>query len=215
VQGGGYFAAGLSAASVGVAGAIVLLSHEIGDRSGHMALHIVAMNVLAPLAALSSAPILPRWLERAPVLWVSAAVQIILLWAWHLPALERIAAGSHHLHGAVILVLFLSAFLFWSAVICATAHARWHTIAALMVTGKLTCLLSALLVFSPRHLYGTSWSPAQLQDQQLAGLLMITACPLSYLIAAIVIVAKLIAGVDSGQPFKNPGVGSSSWQRLR
>jgi putative membrane protein len=94
------------------------------------------------------------------------------------------------------LALFFSSFVFWSAVICASGLARWHAVAALLLTGKLTCLLSALLVFSPRALYGTGEAVRQLDDQQLAGLFMITACPLSYLVAAVVIVARLIASVQ-------------------
>ena len=73
---------------------------------------------------------------------------------------------------------------------------RWHALPALLLTGKLVCLLAALLVFAPRALYGASHQHAALMqpldDQQLAGLLMIAACPLSYLVAAVVITVQLI-----------------------
>jgi putative membrane protein len=71
-----------------------------------------------------------------------------------------------------------------------------------MLTAKLVCLLAAILIFAPRVLYGATghlmhvgeqWSAAQeLSDQHIAGLLMIAACPLSYLVAAVVITAQLI-----------------------
>jgi putative membrane protein len=190
---GGAFAAIVSAAAVGAAGALVLLSHQLGQRSAHMAIHIASMNVLAPIVAASCASMLPRWSGRAGALWLTAAAQILLLWTWHVPAIERLASGSHAIHAAAHLTLFLSSFMFWSAVVRASDRSLWHAVAALLVSGKLICLLSALLVFSPRTLYGAA--AAQLEDQQLAGLLMITACPLSYLIAAVVIVARLLTGI--------------------
>jgi putative membrane protein len=43
---------------------------------------------------------------------------------------------------------------------------------------------------------------ADLSDQQLAGLLMIAACPLSYLTAGVVLAAQMLAdlGSTSGSP---------------
>jgi putative membrane protein len=35
-------------------------------------------------------------------------------------------------------------------------------------------------------------APAGLADQQLAGLLMVAACPLSYLVAAVIVAAQII-----------------------
>ena len=71
---------------------------------------------------------------------------------------------------------------------------RWHAIPALLLTGKLVCLLAVLLVFAPRALYGTAHAHgvSALDDQHLAGLLMIAACPLSYLVAAIMITVALV-----------------------
>ena len=75
------------------------------------------------------------------------------------------------------------------------------------MTGKIACLLGVMLIFSPRLLY--SASPGQhvhlglheiaaaptLADQQFAGLLMIAACPLSYLLAGVVIAARMISDI--------------------
>lgn len=186
------FAAILSAAAVATAVALVLLAHDLGARAAHMALHIALMNVLAPLAAVLFAARLPGRLATDKVLWSSATLQLALLWAWHVPVVERWAHASHGLHLAAYTALFLAAFVFWAAVIRGAGHARWQAVAALLLTGKLTCLLSALLVFAPRTLYGGADAVAPLDDQQLAGLLMITACPLSYLVAAVVIAMRLI-----------------------
>jgi putative membrane protein len=187
-------AATLSAAFVAAAGLVVLMSHDLGPRTGQMLLHIAAMNVIAPLVAVLVADRLPSAVASTRTLWLAAAAQLVLLWAWHLPSVEKIASASHGGHAVAHLSLALVALVFWGAVMRASDAGRWHAVAALLVTGKLTCLLSALLVFSPRALYGGTPLEGQFEDQQLAGLLMITACPLSYLVAAVVIVARLVGG---------------------
>jgi putative membrane protein len=189
------FAASASATAVAVSGLFVLLAYDLGPRATSMATHIAVMSMLAPVAAALSASRLPRWMSKSEVLWLSAAVQLLLLWAWHAPAIERMASARHSVHAGAHLSLLLSSLMFWGAVIRVAGSARWHTIAALLLTGKLTCLLGALLVFSPRALYGSeSHMVRNLDDQQLAGLLMLAACPLSYLVAAVVIVARLLGG---------------------
>ena len=66
-----------------------------------------------------------------------------------------------------------------------TAYARF---APIWITG-------ALLIFAPRTLYHLA-----LDDQQLAGLLMITVCPLSYLVAAVVLAVQWIGPGTSETP---------------
>jgi putative membrane protein len=196
-------AAIVSAAAVTASGLLVLLAYDLGPHSTHMALHIAAMSVLAPVTAALAADRIPRSLCNTSALWSSAAVQLALLWAWHVPAVQRVASESHALHVGALALLFACSFVFWSAVIRAASAARWHAIAALLVTGKLTCLISVLLIFSPRALYAAGGHAGHgLDDQQLAGLLMVTACPLSYLIAAVVIVARFL---NSPSPLRHRG----------
>jgi putative membrane protein len=197
-------AAIVSAVAVAGSGLLVVLAYDLGPHSTHMVLHIAAMSLLAPVAAALSAEWIPRSLCNTSALWFSAAAQLALLWTWHVPAVQRVAAESHGLHVAALTLLFVSSFVFWGAVIRAASGARWHAIAALLVTGKLTCLVSVLLIFSPRALYAAGEHAGhRLDDQQLAGLLMVTACPLSYLVAAVVIVARLLSNPTS-LPYRGP-----------
>ena len=89
-----------------------------------------------------------------------------------------------------------TALSFWMLLLSLPDARRWHALPALLLTGKLVCLLAALLVFAPRALYGAGHAHgpliAALDDQHLAGLLMIAACPLSYLVAAVVITVQLL-----------------------
>lgn len=194
-----------SAAVVFVAGMIIILTYDPGHLSAHMMLHIATMNVAAPaLAALAVSRNLLTRLSDTPAsfLWAAWLIQIMAFWAWHAPALHAVVTHSTLLAWLAQGTLFLAALTFWLALLRISSSARWHAVLSLLLTGKLACLLAALLIFAPRTLYTASAhlghapglsTPGALDDQQLAGLLMITACPLSYLIAAIIITVQLIA----------------------
>ncbi len=59
------------------------------------------------------------------------------------------------MHGS----LFAVALLFWTGVLQMRGPGRWQAILGLIITGKLSCLLAALLIFSPRFLYATITMP--------------------------------------------------------
>ena len=191
----------VSGLAVIVAAALTLSVYEFGAQSAQMALHIALMNVAAPLMSAVFAAKLPSIIGRPRIMWFAAGVQLILLWGWHIPILQQAAMASHAVHMLMQTTLFFAALLFWSAIILLPATARWQAIAALLLTGKLACLLSALLIFSPRALYDLAGHAGKgLDDQQLAGLLMITACPISYVIAAVVIAAQIVGRLAEAPP---------------
>jgi putative membrane protein len=87
--------------------------------------------------------------------------------------------------------ILVSAVVFWLSVCSARPAQWWQAIVALLVTGKLACLLGALLVFAPRPIY-SGHHGFDLADQQMAGLLMLAACPLSYVLAGIVVAVETL-----------------------
>ncbi|WP_459598574.1 cytochrome c oxidase assembly protein [Bradyrhizobium sp. 5.13L] len=192
---------------------IILLVYDLGHLSTHMMLHIATMNVVAPgLAALAvSRYLLSRPIKTtASLLWTAWLIQMMAFWTWHAPAVHIVVTHSTLLTWLAQGTLLVAALTFWLALLTISSNARWQAVLALLLTGKLACLLAALLIFAPRTLYtsaahlghaaGTSAAGA-LEDQQLAGLFMITACPLSYLIAAVIITVQLIAPQHSpGNP---------------
>jgi putative membrane protein len=193
-----------SAGAVLTAGVLTLSLVEIGPLSESMAQHLAVMNVAAPLAAIALVRRLPPVTHRPLFLWAAAFSQVMLLWAWHAPAVQRAAAASPGLHLVMLGSLALAAVLFWALLLASSATSRWGGLAALLLTGKLACLLGALLIFAPRDLYslpGVSFAlcsigPSTLADQQLAGLLMITACPLSYVVAGVVLAAQMMLDLE-------------------
>ncbi len=166
---------------------------DLGDVSRHMATHILLMNVAGPLIAIwCIAPTVDRVLPAA-ALSSATFVQLVLLWGLHTPAAMASAHSSTALHLMMQVLLLGAAVLFWRAVIDEARHG-WRAILALLITGKLFCLLGGLLTFAPRPIYigahaahGAGQHEAALADQQLAGLMMLIACPATYVLAGVVV----------------------------
>jgi putative membrane protein len=184
-----------------------------GFLTQHMVAHVVAMNVVAPVLAGALVRIDSRFVTQRVSLAAAAALQITLLWGWHSPAILAEAFATAPLLLAMHISLFLAAVWFWLAVIAEARRGGWFPLAALLVTGKLFCLLGILLTFAPRVLYeqvaiicfGSAVSPGPvLQDQQLAGLLMLTACPMVYMTAALVIVRRRLIALSCGGGWSLP-----------
>ena len=174
---------------------------NVGPLSAGMAGHILLMNLLAPLAALHFARYSPSMTRRVRGLAAPTIVQLLLLWGWHTPPSLAVAMDRPDLHLAMQGSLLVAALWFWTAVVNATAGGQWRAIAALLVTSKLFCLLGVLLTFASYSIYpamthhgGAVLDP--LADQQLAGLLMLVACPLSYLVAAVVVASNWLLSSD-------------------
>jgi putative membrane protein len=185
-----------------------------GPLTGHMTTHILLMNVVAPFAVLMSRPMANGWLTAAgrQNLVTATILQLALIWAWHSPPLLEASLTTWTAGLAMSGSLLAAALWFWHAVLTASGTRRWQSVVALLVTAKIFCLLGALLVFSPRLIYATTTpSPGQdvagaLADQHLAGLLMLAACPLTYVSAGVLIAARWIAEVDDGtkEPLPDP-----------
>jgi putative membrane protein len=171
----------------------------LGPLAQHMATHLLLMNAVAPALALATTALPLRMVASARSLALATLAQLLLLWAWHAPAALAAAWHVPAVHALMQLSLFSSALWFWLAVIADRGAFRWRALFALLITGKLFCLLGVLLVFAPRLLYGdqanghgwhTPATPNALADQHLAGLLMLVVCPLTYVVAAVVIAAQ-------------------------
>lgn len=169
----------------------------LGPRSAHMATHILVMNVIAPLAACAALKQAPQWHGAADRALVAGfTLQIALFYVWHLPGA---ATGGALAHGVLHAALLGASGLFWMGIYAAEGAQRWRSFVALTLTGKLVCLLGVLLLFAPRVLdhEGAEIAGIALDDQRMAGLLMLTACPICYLVSAIVIAAKWLRDIET------------------
>jgi putative membrane protein len=202
---------------------IALLSplHQMGQElfAAHMIQHELLMIVAAPLLIIGR-PLVAlawsvprRWTRRAGMLlgrrpvrdaWkamsapmVAWLLHAIVLWGWHHPILFQLSVTSDVAHGLQHTSFFLSALLFWWALL-RNGHARAHGagILYLFTTALHTGLLGALLTFAPHPwypVYGTSalrWGVTALEDQQLGGLIMWAPGSLVYVAAGCVLFVR-------------------------
>ena len=195
---------GASVLALGGAATLPLLT--LGPLSAQMVQHLALLNVIAPLAAV----LIPwRSASHSASIALAGMIQIGILWAWHAPGAQQLLAASIAAQLAGAAVLTTAGVWFWRAVIGASVTKPWTALAALLLTGKFACLLGALLIFAPRDLYGLpglalafcGTGASSLDDQQLAGLLMVTACPLSYLVVGVALAARMLARLEDQASF--------------
>jgi putative membrane protein len=185
-----------------------------GAFSRHMIIHIALMTVAAPILALKLRYSSFQQSASVSTLVVAIILQLALLFAWHSPPGIGLAMAGGHA-GALLMQasLLLSALWFWLTIFNQTGEHLWRSVIALLLTGKLFCLIAVLLVFAPRVLYGIGVAniPIELADQQLAGLLMVTVCPFTYVLAAIVLICRWFQTLCDSQG-SIVAMESSSWQ---
>lgn len=122
------------------------------------------------------------------------------IWAWHAPRLFQQTLTSDAVHAAQHASFVGSALLFWWTLVHARRRGMSEGMAVLYLftTAVHTGALGALLVFSRTLWYpayasaGGGWGLSPLEDQQLAGLIMWIPATVSYMIAALALLARAL-----------------------
>jgi putative membrane protein len=130
------------------------------------------------------------WLSRPLVAW---CVHGATLWLWHLPVLFQRAVTSDLVHAAQHSSFFVSALLFWWAILRPGLRRETFGVATLYIltTAMHTSVLGALLTFAPSVWYpvyadtAPAWGLTALEDQQLGGLIMWVPGGFIYLVLAL------------------------------
>jgi len=167
--------------------------------SGHMAGHMIAVAVAAPLLACvlagSSADPATR-LPRVVAPMAMMLVELVAVWAWHLPVLRRAAEGSLAVT-ALEQASFLGAgLLLWSAALHSPNRAAG--IGALLLTSMHMTLLGVLVGLASRPLYPaahphhTPFGLDVLADQQLGGVVMLLVGGASYFLGGLGLLAAML-----------------------
>jgi cytochrome c oxidase assembly factor CtaG len=189
--------------------------HEAGEKSFtmHMIEHELIMLVATLLLAASGAGAvlawgLPRplrlalgggWKSPVQSLWkrltepvTATAVQAVVMWAWHAPILFDRALDNFGWHMAQHLCFFLSALIFWWAMLH-PRHGFGVSAACLFVTSLVGGALGALMSFAASPWYAdyaamgmTGLGLDPVDDQRLAGLIMWIPGGLVHGVAALV-----------------------------
>ena len=214
------FAAGWSL----LVAALVAPLHWLGERLfvAHMIEHEILMALAAPLlvvggpvamlwafpaamrhrlGGIGQKPLVARpwrWLTNPPV---ATLLHGGALWIWHAPPLYEAALADPWVHWLQHLSFFVTALLFWRALLQGREGERAYGAAVfyLFVTSLHTGFLGILLAFFRRPIYPTQtsaapeWGLTPLEDQQLAGLFMWIPAGLVYAGMALVLAGLWIA----------------------
>nr|WP_093007678.1 cytochrome c oxidase assembly protein [Sphingomonas palmae] len=182
MRAGGLFVAALS----------VALSIAHLGMTGHMAGHMLAVAVAAPLLAWRGDAVSAGSAGHGAPLLV-AAVELVVVWGWHLPAARAAADG------------WVAVALLEQAMFLAVGYALWRSalmrpatgVAALLLTSMHMTLLGVLIGLAPRPLYaGMAMHPTfgldALADQQLGGVVMLVVGGASYCLGGLWMLAGLL-----------------------
>lgn len=149
----------------------------------------------------------PPWrlLARLPI---AASVHSIVVWLWHVPLAFQAALENEFMHAVEHFSLFGSALLFWWGVIHSgrRGYSRYGSgILSLFLVAMHTKLLGVLIAFAPAPLYtayaagASPWGLSTLEDQQLAGLIMLLPCEIVYLLAGLTLMAAWLTTTEPYQ----------------
>lgn len=169
----------------------------------HMVMHIAVIAVAAPLIGVGLAGSTADPARRWPSLFAplpASALEFVVVWAWHAPALHH---AARQLPGALVaeqvsflacgLLLWLSAFGGADGLRASRAGAG---IAGLLVTSMHMTLLGTLLALAGRPLYAHAGAGpgglTPLEDQQLGGVIMLLGGGAAYLIGGLCLLAGLL-----------------------
>ncbi len=179
-----------------VAGISVALSVTHLGMTGHMLGHMLAVAVAAPLLAWrneTNAVVGAGGAIGQGTPLLLAAVELVVVWSWHLPAARAAADGS------------ISITLIEQAMFLGVGYALWRSalvrpaggVAALLLTSMHMTLLGVLIGLAPRVLYpGMAMHPAfgldPLADQQLGGVVMLVIGGASYCLGGLWMLTGLL-----------------------
>ena len=203
----GWLAAGLVVLAVAIVG---LERPAETSFTWHMIQHTLLLVVVAPLLALGAPAVLGRLPERwqgaaasiagpAWVRWMALALalQAAAMVLWHLPPAFEAAVENDALHGAEHLTILATAVFFWWVVLNAGSSRVAVTIVALFFTTAVCSALGAGMALA-----GHTWYPAyrSLNDQAMGGVVMWAVVGTVYLVDAVVLFFRWLAGIERASP---------------
>jgi putative membrane protein len=217
------FVAGLAVFAIALLSPLETLTGTL--LTAHMIQHVLLIAVAPPLMLLGRADAviafaLPsRMRALPPTRWLralaaglrrlarpmpAALILMAAVWAWHAPGPFQAALDNEALHDLEHASFFVAALIFWQSVIFAARNpsALLAAILATLVTLIQSGFLGALITLTARPLYpayagAEIWGLTAIEDQQLAGLVMWIPMGGVYLLAGLILAARLIGGEGS------------------
>lgn len=192
---------------VGVAVLVLLWSGPLPAMSRwafspHMILHLGVAVVAAPLLAWGLARLLEGKMLRIPIIVVvlASAIEMVVVWGWHAPAMHGAAALHDGAFAAQQLSFLAAGIGIWSAtLLAANSTALASGIVAMLFTFMHMAMLGALLALAPDLLYPPAlclgaFGLDPVQDQRLGGALMAVAGGAPFLVGGLAMAYRLLDG---------------------
>jgi putative membrane protein len=156
--------------------------------SAHMTLHMAVVAVAAPLIAFGASGGRLDVTRRHPRVFSpipASLLELVVVWAWHAPALHHAARSSTSGLAAEQGMFLMSGLFVWLSAVGSEARQPGTRAAAgvvaLLLTSMHMTLLGALLALAPRALYAHTASGDALDEQHLGGAIMLAVGGISYL----------------------------------
>jgi putative membrane protein len=178
------------------------------STAAHMTQHMMLMVVIAPLWVLCRplAQIVAGGGRPAAAFWMpmlrlssrpmwAAYLHGFMIWFWHLPYFYMLAVENPWWHAIEHACFLVSAGIFWWAILRFGKLGAGWALLALLLTLMHTGFLGAVLTFAQAPLYGEA---RDLEDQQLAGLIMWVLAAIPYMAASAWIGHRWFRQLDSG-----------------
>jgi putative membrane protein len=166
--------------------------------AAHMTLHVAIVAVAAPMLAIAIAGTVAdpvRAMPRAVAPIPASMIELVIVWAWHVPALHHAArqdTGAFVLEQATFVI---ASVLLWIAAIGGDGEQRrlraGSGVAALLLTSMHMTLLGALFALADRPLFphASTAGLSPVADQQLGGVIMLLVGGASYLLGGLSLTA--------------------------
>lgn len=159
--------------------------------SAHMTMHMAVVAVSAPLIAFGISGTALDLTRRSPSAFSpipASVLELLVVWAWHAPALHHLARTTPAGLVAEQGTFLVSGLLVWLAAVgsesASTGTRTGAGVVALLLTSMHMTLLGALFALAPRPVYShlaASSSHSALDEQHLGGAIMLLIGGLSYL----------------------------------
>jgi putative membrane protein len=170
--------------------------------SAHMAMHMGVVGLAAPLIALGIGGRRFDPIRRAPRFFApipASIVELLVVWAWHAPALHY---AARHQSAALIVeqgMFLLTGLFMW---LSAFGGDNWNNrarraagVIGLLLTSMHMTLLGSLLALTPRPLYAHTegfWGLTAIEDQHLGGVIMLAVGGVTYFAGGLWLMAGLV-----------------------
>ena len=170
----------------------------------HMTMHMSVVAVAAPLIALGVAGTRFDPVRKVPALFApipASVAELIIVWAWHAPALHHAARHSTIGFVAEQGMFLICGLLVWLSAFGGNdrcdASRRAAGVVGLLLTSMHMALLGALLALTPRPLYHHVegvFTLTPLDDQHLGGVIMLLVGGIAYLAGGLWLTVGLLRG---------------------